>query len=144
MIDWPVAFSTASQALALVRELRAVDKELDAAEFKLKIADLTSTLADLKNTLTDAKNELTEKDQEIAGLKKLHRRLTDETVELYGHRYRKRQDDKGPAAGNPFCDVCLQKEGLLMETTILPAEVGRPLQCPNCKAKYGNLRTYLD
>jgi hypothetical protein len=30
---------------------------------------------------------------------------------LYGHRYRKRTDGKGPAAGNAFCDVCLQKHG---------------------------------
>src|SRR6516225_10472484 len=26
---------------------------------------------------------------------------------------------KGPAAGNPFCAVCLQKEGLLIETSRL-------------------------
>jgi hypothetical protein len=143
MIDWPVAFSTASQALALVRELRTVDKELNAAEFKLKIADLTASVAELKDTLTDAKNELAEKDKEISRLAALQRRVADDTVELYGYRYRKRQDDKGPAAGNPFCDVCYQKQGLLIETTHLH-EAGRPLQCPNCKAKYTGLRTYTD
>ena len=110
MIDWPVAFSTASQALSLVRELRTVDKELNAAEFKLKIAELTASVAELKNTLTDAKDELTEKDKEIARLAALQRRVTDDTVELFGYRYRKRQDDKGPAAGNPFCDVCIKSK----------------------------------
>ena len=143
MIDWPLALSTASQAIKLTNELRSVDKEVSQAELKLKIADLTSALADLKVTLTDAKSEAAEKDEEIARLKKLHRRLTDETVELFGYRYRKRTDGKGPAAGNPFCDVCLQKSGLLIETTHL-LEPGRPLQCPSCKAKYGDLHSYTD
>src|SRR5262249_38285499 len=83
MIDWPVAFSTASQALSLVRELRMVDKELNAAEFKLKIAELTASVAELKNTLTDAKDELTEKDKEIARLAALQRRVTDDTVPVW-------------------------------------------------------------
>jgi hypothetical protein len=61
-------------------------------------------------TLTEAKSDATEKDEQIARLKKLQRRLVEETIELYGYRYRKRTDGKPPgAAGNPFCDVCLQK-----------------------------------
>jgi hypothetical protein len=48
MIDWPLAFSTASQALKLVNDLRAIEKEFSRAELKLKIAELTTALADLK------------------------------------------------------------------------------------------------
>jgi hypothetical protein len=143
VIDWPMAFSTASQAIKLANELRSIDKEVGQAELKLKIAELTGSLADIKLTLTDAKNDAVEKDEEIARLKKLQRRLADETVELYGYRYRKRKDGKEGGAGNPMCDVCLQKNGLLIETTHLP-EPGRPLQCPNCKAKYAGLHTYTD
>jgi hypothetical protein len=143
MIDWALALSTASQAIKFANDLRSIDKEVSQAELKLKVADLTSTLADLKTILTEAKSDATEKDEEIARLKKLQRRLADDTVELYGHRYRKRTDGKGPAAGNPFCDVCLQKEGLLIETTHL-RQTGRPLQCPNCNARYDDLRTYTD
>lgn len=143
MIDWPLALSTASQAIKLVNELRSIDKELSQAELKLKIADLTTALADLKITLTDARSDAAEKDTEIARLKALQRRLADETVELYGYRYRKRKDGKEGGAGNPFCDVCLQKWGLLIETTQLH-DPGMPLQCPNCKAKYGDLHTYSD
>jgi hypothetical protein len=139
MFDWPLALSTVSQAIKLAKELRSIDKEVSQAELKLKIADLTTTLSDLKLTLTEARSDAVEKDAEIARLKTLQRRLTDETVELYGYRYRKRTDGKGAAAGNPFCDVCLQKEGLLVETN------GRhQLQCPNCKAKYEGLHTYTD
>lgn len=143
MIDWPLALSTASQAIKLANDLRSIDKEMSQAELKLKVADLSTALADLKMTLTEAKSDAAEKDEEIARLKKLQRRLADDTVELYGFRYRKRTDEKGPAAGNPFCDVCLQKHGLLIETTHL-REPGRPLQCPNCKAKYGDLHSYTD
>lgn len=143
MIDWPLAFSTASQAIKLGNELRSIDKQLSQSDLKLKIAELNTSLADLKTTLTDAKNDAAEKDAEIARLKKLQQRVSDETVELFGYRYRKRKDGKEGGAGNPFCDVCYQKHGLLIETTHL-SEAGRPLQCPSCKAKYTGLRTYTD
>jgi hypothetical protein len=143
VIDWPLALSTASQAIKLTNDLRSIDKEIGQAELKLKVADLSNALADLKILLTEAKSEAAEKDEEIARLQKLQRRLADDTVELYGYRYRKRTDGKNGGAGNPFCDVCLQKNGLLIETTHLH-EQGRPLQCPNCKAKYGGLHTYTD
>jgi hypothetical protein len=144
MIDWPLALSTASQAIKLVNDLRSIDKEISQAELKLKVAELTSTLADLKMTLTDAKTEAGEKDAEIARLKKLQRRLEDETVELYGYRYRKRKDGKQGGAGNPFCDVCLQKEGLLIETATIAGKGIQALQCPNCQGRYDGVRTYTD
>ncbi len=145
MIDWPVAFSTASQAINLLNELRSVDKEISQADLKLKIADLKGALADLKNTLTDAKTEASEKDEEISRLKKLQRRLADDTIELYGYRYRKRTDGKPPgAAGNPMCDVCFQKDGLLIETAFVHGTGIQQLRCPNCKATYAGLHTYTD
>jgi hypothetical protein len=144
VIDWPLAFSTASQAIKLANELRSIDKELSQSELKLKIADLNTALADLKMTLTEAKSDAAEKDAEIARLKKLQRRLEDETVELYGYRYRKRKDGKGPAAGNPFCDVRLQRDGLLIETANVHGTGIQQLRCPNCKATYAGLHTYTD
>jgi hypothetical protein len=145
MIDWPVALSTASQAINLLNELRSIDKEISQADLKLKIADLKGALADLKNTLTDARTEASEKDAEIARLKKLQRRLADDTVELYGYRYRNRTDGKGlGAAGNPFCDVCLQNDGLLIETAFVHGTGIQQLRCPNCQATYAKLHTYTD
>jgi hypothetical protein len=144
MIDWAVALSTASQAIRLASELHSIDKQVGQAELKLKVAELTSALADLKMTLTEARSDAGEKDAEIARLKKLQRRLEDETVELYGYRYRKRKDGKGPAAGNPFCDVCFQKEGLLIETAFVHGTGIQQLCCPNCTATYSKLHTYTD
>jgi len=101
-------------------------------------------LADLKMILTEARSDATEKDEEIIRLKKLQRRLADETVELYGYKYRKREDGKEGGAGNPFCDVCLQKDGLLIETAFVYGTGIQQLQCPNCEAKYSRLHTYTD
>jgi hypothetical protein len=144
MIDWAVALSTASQAIKFANDLRSIDKEVSQAELKLKIADLTSTLADLKMILTEAKSDSAEKDEEITRLKKLQRRLEDETVELYGYKYRKRKDGKQGGAGNPFCEVCLQKEGLLIETATIAGKGITALQCPNCNGRYDGVRTYTD
>src|SRR5262249_41034444 len=104
-----------------------------------------TALADLKMTLTDAKAEASEKDAEITRLKALQRRLAEDTIELYGYRYRKRTDGKPPGAtGNPFCDVCLQKNGLLIETAHVPGQGLIALKCPNCGAIYARLHTYTD
>jgi hypothetical protein len=144
VIDWALALSTASQAIKLANDLRSIDKEMSQAELKLKVADLSTTLADLKITLTEAKSDAAEKDEEIARLKKLQHRLADETVELYGYRYRKRKDDKQGGAGNPMCAVCLQKAGLLIETANVPGQGIMAVRCPNCQAVYGGLHTYTD
>jgi hypothetical protein len=143
MIDWPLAFSTASQAIKLAQDLRTIDKEISQADLKLKIADLTTGLAQLKMTLTDAKADASEKEVEIARLKALQRRIVDDTIELYGYRYRKSRTHEGQPAGNPFCDVCFQKNGFLIETTHVHTP-GRPLKCPNCGAVYSGLHTYID
>jgi hypothetical protein len=145
MIDWALALSTASQAIKFANDLRLIDKEVSQAELKLKVADLTGTLADLKMILTEARSDATEKDEEITRLKGLQRRLADDTIELYGYRYRKRTDGKPPGAtGNPFCDVCLQKDGLLIETAHVHGTGIQELRCPNCQARYAKLRTYTD
>jgi len=143
MIDWPLALSTASQALKLANNLWSIDKEVSQAELKLKVADLMNSVAELRITLIDAKADAGEKEAEIARIKKLQQRVADDTIELYGYRYRKRTDGKEGAAGNPFCDVCYQKEGLLIETSHR-REPGRPLVCPSCDARYDDLRAYTD
>ena len=130
--------------MKLLGELRSIDKELGQAELKLKVAELTGALADLKMTLIDARDEASEKEAEIARLKKLHHRIEDDTIELYGYRYRKRKDGKQGGAGNPFCDVCLQKDGLLIETATIAGKGIQALQCPNCKGRFDGLHTYTD
>ncbi len=143
MIDWAIALHTASQALELVKGLRTIDKEFDKAELKLKIADLTATLADLKTTLIEAKAEATSKDETIEKLKGVNKRVKDGLIERYGYLYRKRSDDPTMPAGNPFCPVCLQKDGLLFETSVRH-ETGKPLVCPHCDARYDGVTTYVN
>jgi hypothetical protein len=126
------------------RERAAIDKEVSQADLKLKVAELTGSLAEIKLTLTEARSDAADKDHEISRLRKLQQRLVDETVEVYGYRYRKRTDGKGPAAGNPMCDVCFQKNGLLIEIANVYGTGIQNLRCPNCKAEYAGLHTYTD
>jgi hypothetical protein len=70
VIDWPLAISTASQALKFAYDLRSIDREVSRADLKLKLADLAATLADLKATLVEARSDATEKEDEIVRLKK--------------------------------------------------------------------------
>lgn len=142
MIDWPIAFTTISQALKVAKELREVEKEISLADLKLKVTELTSSLADIKLTITQAKTESVEKDEEIGRLKALHRRLENDTVEINGYRFRKAKDRDGPA-GNPFCPVCFQKQGMLFEMTDTILS-GRPLKCPSCSAIYSNVPAFTD
>jgi hypothetical protein len=139
MIDWPLTISTISQAIRLAQDLRSIDKELSQAEAKLKIADLTTALADVKIALTQARDDAAEQQAEINRLKSLHKRLSDDTVEINGRRYRKSAD--GKPLGHSFCAVCLEKDGRLIETvaTHMP---GLPDQCPSCKALYGDILSY--
>jgi hypothetical protein len=143
MIDWALAFTTASNALKLANDLRTIDKEYDKAELKLKIADLTVTLADLKTTLIEAKAEAAGKDETIAQLKRVNRRVADDLVEYRGYHYRKQPDNDQKPAGNPFCVVCMEKDGLLFETSTRHA-TGRPVQCPHCEARYDGVTTFIN
>jgi hypothetical protein len=47
-------------------------------------------------------------------------------------------DVSRPAAGNPMCDVCLQKDGLLIETANVHGTGSQQLRRLNCKAHTQN------
>ena len=113
-MDIMTGISALSQALNIAKQLKEFEREFKDAEFKLKIADLYSSLADAKIALADAKIELDAKEAEIERLKRTHRRLEEETVEIRGYRYPK---SEGEPMQHPFCPVCQQKEGLLIQTT---------------------------
>ena len=137
MVDIPTALTIASHSIKLLQDLRGIDKSFDAAEFKLKIADLNTALADLKLALTDAREELSSKDVEIGKLKAQFRRFS-ETVEVKGFKYDKKDD--GTPRGFAYCQVCEQKEGLLIHLTRIESID----MCPNCKAKYQDVMIYGD
>ena len=80
MIDWPLAFSSASKAYDAIKLLRGLEKNFDEAAFKAKIADITADMADLKNALTDVRADAAEKDAEIARLREAFAFRQDQTV----------------------------------------------------------------
>lgn len=135
MVDIMTALATAGQAIKLANDLRGIDKAMDAAEFKLKIADLTVALSDIKMALSDAKEELSSKHSEIEALKKKFARIAD-TVEVGGYKYSK--GPNGEPKGAPFCPICEQKSGLMINII----DFRSVENCPNCNGKYKNLRFY--
>jgi rubrerythrin len=132
MVDFATAIATATQAVKLVNDLRAVDSLMQSAEYKLKIAELNGAIADLKNALVDAKTEAKSKEDEFKALEDNFLVLR-ETIEHQGFRYDKKED--GTPTGHPYCPVCIQKHGYMFHTTP-SAKPGRLEECPNCKATY--------
>jgi hypothetical protein len=128
MVDFVTAFSTASQALKLINDLRGIDKAFDAAELKLKIADLNIAVADLKTALVEAKEEIASKEAEIARLNDLLER-TANLVEYQGYRYDK--NEKGQPTGWAYCPVCEAAGHLIHITKVLHAQ-----KCPKCNGFY--------
>jgi hypothetical protein len=143
MVDWPIAFSTVTNAINLVKQLGAIEKRIDQATLKMTVADLTSSIAELKLTLVNAKEEAAAKEAEIERLQSTYKRSKDDLIEHIGYFYRKRPPPNEGPAGNPFCPVCYQTKGLLFETTFT-TEAGRPTECPSCRAKFTQVRTFIN
>jgi hypothetical protein len=142
MIDWAVAFSTASQAIKLGNELRMIDKQLSQADLKLKIVELNTALAELKMTLTEARAMPRRRMPRSVGLRSYSngcpiRRSNSTGIDTESVRMDRAKKPATPSVMFAF------KKGLLFETTNLN-EAGRPLGCPNCKAKYFGVRTFTE
>ncbi len=69
-MDIPIALTSLTKGLELLKAIREIDKNFDAATYKGKIAELMSTVADAKNALIEARHELAARDQEIKRLKR--------------------------------------------------------------------------
>jgi hypothetical protein len=138
---WWSIVSKVSEGLKFLKDLATAGKALSDADYKLKIADLTTTLADVKTTLTEAQAEIASKNETIEQLKKLNRRVKDDLIEYKGYLYRKQPSDGSKPTGSPFCAVCLEKHGLLFETSKSDT-LGRPLVCPHCHTHYQHVSTF--
>src|SRR5258708_32123904 len=79
-MDIPIALTSLTKGLELLKAIREIDKNFDAATYKGKIAELMSTVADAKNALTEARDELAARDQEIKRLKTNFQLKDDNTV----------------------------------------------------------------
>lgn len=131
--------SPASKSIEIAKAIRDIDLKVGQADLKGKAADLISALADVKISLVEANDQLHAAEKEIERLKETLRRK-DQLVESRGFLYRSRTD--GSPQGNPACPVCLEKEARIFFTTPTH-DSGRPLQCPNCRAKYFDATEYL-
>ena len=131
-MDFMTTYSAATQVLKTLRALASVGKALNTAELKLKIAELSEAMADLKLAHIETKDDLAEAKGEIDRLQKLLQRKA-ELVEHGGLSYDKGKD--GKPKGDPYCQVCLAKDRLLIQM-IRPPHGFTASRCPNCNAIY--------
>jgi DNA repair exonuclease SbcCD ATPase subunit len=69
-MDLISGIAAATQAVQLVKELKAIDRSVDEATFKNMLADLTLALADTKIALSEARVALADREAENADLKR--------------------------------------------------------------------------
>ncbi|MGD1878225.1 MAG: hypothetical protein ACFB13_12080 [Kiloniellaceae bacterium] len=139
-MDIVAALQATSQGLAVLKQLRDIEKNFDIATLKIQIAELADALTAAKLALMEAQEALSKKDAEIASLRRTFQRST-ETVEAEGYRYDKSDNGQKPT-GTPYCPVCLEVEGLLIRLVQAQQAPFGDLNCPKCKAKFGNVPTF--
>jgi hypothetical protein len=119
--------AAASQAIELLKTLRAADKAMSEADFKMKIADLVGLLSDAKIALAEANVALREKDDEIARLTAVQNAKAP-TVFYKGYNFG--LTDDGEPMGLPFCPTCEKLRGDQIQMVHIMHGLHR---CPVCK-----------
>ncbi|MBF0383029.1 MAG: hypothetical protein HQL69_18565 [Magnetococcales bacterium] len=125
------AIAGVTGAMQIAKGLQSVKESFDEATQKMQIVELMEALSNSKIALIEAQQSAIESDKEISSLKEALQEKR-ELVERNGYYYKKRTDN-GEPQGKPYCNVCLQKNGL----QILTSTIDRSrTECPSCKAKY--------
>lgn len=126
------ALGAVKTGMETVTAIRAAGAELDQAELKLKLAELTSVLADVKLALVEASEEAKCNSVEVERLRKLVRKVNEETVEYKGYLYA--TDSNGKPKGTAYCPVCIEDSAKLI---LLSSNGMRSSEfnCPRCKAR---------
>jgi len=129
-MDITSAISTISQSIEIIRFLKDIEKDYSNAEFKLKFAELYSNLAEVKVALSDAQTKISEQERIIEQIssKNVQKLMT---VEYRGYSFG--IDKSGNSIGRPFCNVCLNQDGLQMQLVRMDSTID---MCPRCKAVY--------
>jgi len=131
-MDILMGISAIKQTLDITKDLREIDEKVVVAEFKLRLSDIVARLLEAQDALYDAKERERALRLEIERLKsELAKRpsLKDVNGLLY------ELDQSGGHVGEPFCNLCHVKEGLLLRLRHFEAKQGTyaHYHCDNCK-----------
>lgn len=132
------AIAAVSQALTVVKGMRAVEKSFDAATYKIQIADLMTALSDAKLELVAARDAATAKEVEFESLKKTLAGQAELVDGRGGFKYRANGD--GQPSGLRVCPTCEQRDGRL--TFTVKDDSPRKVRCPVCTARFDGVAIY--
>lgn len=133
------AIAAVSQALDVVKGMRAVEKSFDAATYKIQVADLMTALSDAKLELVAAREAATAKDAEFERLKATLAGQAELVDGRGGFKYR--ADAAGQPAGLPVCPTCEQRDGRL--TFTVKEDSPTKVLCPVCTSRFDGVAIYL-
>ncbi len=85
-------------------------------------------------SLQEAKEEIAAKDKEITRILAAVKRY-EELTEHYGFLYAKPPD--GQRTGYPFCPICLEEKGFLINLACITTKHQETFACPKCKSDFG-------
>jgi hypothetical protein len=128
------ALTVVKQTIDITKDLRNIDEKIDAATWKLRLSDLIDKLIDTKDALIEARDR---ESQLIAKVKELEAKLEDHGKYLDEDGLLFELNDQGVKTGEPFCNQCFVKEGLLFRLLLGPYMPGA-YKCSNCEGFYGN------
>jgi hypothetical protein len=133
-MDIIAGIGAATEGLKLINELRKIDREVDKADLKLRLVEVADKLLDSKQALQEAQEREFKLAQAIA---KLEAKLADRGrfMDKEGLLFELNPD--GNTEGEPFCNQCFVKEGLLFRLLLGPYMPGA-YKCSNCQGFYGN------
>jgi uncharacterized coiled-coil protein SlyX len=130
-MEFAATFTLISNAITTTKQIYDAGHELDKAHLKLKSAEQIDALTQAKLTLSEAQETIARKDKEIATLRENFRRSKEDLIESRGYLYRKASD--GTPEGLPYCQRCLEVDGMLVRCAELR---GTEARCPQCKSEY--------
>jgi len=132
------AIAAVSQAVDVVKGMRAVEKSFDAATYKIQIADLMTALSDAKMELLAARDAATAKDAELERLK-MTLASQDELVDGRGG-FKYRANAERQPSGLPICPTCEQRDGRI--TFTIKDDSPRKVRCPVCASRFDGVAIY--
>lgn len=132
------AIAAVSQALDVVKGMRAVEKSFDAATYKIQIADLMTALSDAKLELVAARDAATAKDTEFERLKATLAGQAELVDGRGGFKYRANADRQ--PSGLPVCPTCEHRDGRL--TFTVKDDSPRKVRCPVCTSRFDGVAIY--
>lgn len=123
MIEISAALAGLEASITTARALKALAKKLDSAELQNQAADLLQALAEAKIEGAELKARVWELERAAE---------LEQDLQFDGHVYRKQSEPD-----DVYCQLCWDKEKLLIRVYATDADYNGQWHCRNCGHYYG-------